>query len=159
MRSHVLLTLTIAASLTAVRRGAATVRDSAAGESSLGAAGPGRSGTGCAWNQIVNEIAFAEDQFLTFKGDRAYAMTHIAIHDALNAVVPLYRQFAYLGREPGAIQSPLPRRRRTTWSCPSIRVSTRNWTRSLWLGFHGSRMDPPKAAESHSAAAYPEAPV
>jgi PAP2 superfamily len=47
------------------------------------------------WNQTVNEIAFAEDQFLTFKGVRAHAMMHIAIHDALNAVIPLYKQFAY----------------------------------------------------------------
>jgi hypothetical protein len=55
-----------------------------------------------AWNQIVYDIAFAEDQFFTFKGHRAFAMTHIAIHDALNAVVPLYRQFAYLGHDPSA---------------------------------------------------------
>jgi hypothetical protein len=50
-----------------------------------------------AWNQIVYEIAFAEDQFLTFKGLRAHAMMHIAIHDALNTVIPLYRRFAYRG--------------------------------------------------------------
>ncbi len=48
-----------------------------------------------AWNRTVNEIAFAEDQFLTFKGVRAHAMMHIAIHDALNSVIPLYRRFAY----------------------------------------------------------------
>ena len=41
-----------------------------------------------AWNRTVNEIAFAEDQFFTFKGVRAHAMMHIAIHDALNAVIP-----------------------------------------------------------------------
>jgi hypothetical protein len=51
-----------------------------------------------AWNQKANEIAFAEDQFLTFKGARAYAMAHIAQHDALNAVIPVYRQFAYRAR-------------------------------------------------------------
>ncbi|HEX5085321.1 MAG TPA: vanadium-dependent haloperoxidase [Blastocatellia bacterium] len=50
-----------------------------------------------AWNKTVNEIAFAEDQFLTFKGVRAHAMMHIAIHDSLNAVIPLYRQFANRG--------------------------------------------------------------
>ena len=50
-----------------------------------------------AWNRIVNEIAFAEDQFFTFKGVRAHAMMHIAIHDSLNAVIPVYRQFAYRG--------------------------------------------------------------
>jgi hypothetical protein len=52
-----------------------------------------------AWNETVYETAFAEDQFFTFKGHRAFAMTHIAIHDALNAVVPLYRQFAYHGSD------------------------------------------------------------
>lgn len=51
------------------------------------------------WNQKANEIAFAEDQFLTFKGVRAHAMTHIAQHDALNAVRPRFEQFAYLGRD------------------------------------------------------------
>ncbi len=49
------------------------------------------------WNQTVNEVAFAEDQFFTFKGVRAHAMMHIAMHDALNAVIPLYRQFVYRG--------------------------------------------------------------
>src|SRR5262245_9002889 len=48
-----------------------------------------------AWNQVVNEIAYAEDQFFTFKGVRAHAMMHVAMHDALNAVLPLYRQYAY----------------------------------------------------------------
>ena len=52
-----------------------------------------------AWNRTVNEIAFAEDQFLTFKGVRAHAMMHIAMHDALNAVTPLYRPFAHRGTD------------------------------------------------------------
>jgi hypothetical protein len=64
--------------------------------------GPGNPALAVAWNRIVYEIAFAEDQFFTFKGHRAFAMAHIAMHDALNAVVPLYRQYAYRGREPGA---------------------------------------------------------
>jgi PAP2 superfamily len=51
------------------------------------------------WNDKTNEIAFAEDQFQTFKGARAYAMTHIAQHDALNAVRPRFDQFAYIGRD------------------------------------------------------------
>jgi len=58
-----------------------------------------------AWNQTVNEIAFAEDQFFTFKGVRAHAMMHIAIHDSLNAVIPLYRQFAY--RRPDFFAHPI----------------------------------------------------
>lgn len=55
-----------------------------------------------AWNQKAYDIAFAEDQFLTFKGQRAHAMMHIAMHDALNAVVPAYRQYAHVRRDPSA---------------------------------------------------------
>jgi hypothetical protein len=55
-----------------------------------------------AWNNIVNEISLEEDQFPPFTGVRAHAMMHIGIHDALNAVVPLYRQYAFHGRDPGA---------------------------------------------------------
>lgn len=51
------------------------------------------------WNQKANEIAFAEDQFLTFKGARAHAMMHIALHDALNAIDPRFEQFAFRGRD------------------------------------------------------------
>jgi hypothetical protein len=47
-----------------------------------------------AWNLVLYEVAFTEDQFLTFKGHRAFSMMHLAMHDALNAVVPLYDQFA-----------------------------------------------------------------
>ena len=43
-----------------------------------------------AWNSLAHDIAFAEDQFLTFKGQRALAMMHLAMHDALNAIVPVY---------------------------------------------------------------------
>jgi hypothetical protein len=49
------------------------------------------------WNSLAHDIAFAEDQFLTFKGQRALAMTHLAIHDALNAIVPAYEPYAYRG--------------------------------------------------------------
>jgi PAP2 superfamily protein len=48
-----------------------------------------------AWNQKAYDVAFAEDQFLTFKGARAHAMMHIAMHDALNAIVPVFDQYAY----------------------------------------------------------------
>ncbi len=47
------------------------------------------------WNQQAHEIAFAEDQFLTFKGVRAFAMMHIAMHDALNAIIPFYRPYTH----------------------------------------------------------------
>lgn len=49
-----------------------------------------------AWSRKAYEIAFAEDQFLTFKGHRAFTMMHIAMHDALNAIVPVYRQYIRL---------------------------------------------------------------
>lgn len=73
-----------------------------AGASPAGAGGD-RSGRSAAvvveWNELVNEIAFAEDQFLTFKGARAHAMMHIAQHDALNAIDPVFEQFAYRDRD------------------------------------------------------------
>jgi PAP2 superfamily len=52
-----------------------------------------------AWNETLYEIGFAEDQFGTLKSHRAQAMMHIAIHDALNSVIPLYRRFAYRGND------------------------------------------------------------
>ena len=52
-----------------------------------------------AWSRKAYEIAFAEDQFLTFKGHRAFAMMHLAMHDALNAVVPVYEPYARASRD------------------------------------------------------------
>ena len=49
------------------------------------------------WNTIAHDLAFAEDQFLTFKGQRSLAMMHLAMHDALNAIVPIYQPYAYSG--------------------------------------------------------------
>ena len=49
------------------------------------------------WNSLAHDIAFAEDQFLTFKGQRALAMMHLAMHDALNAIVPVYETYAFTG--------------------------------------------------------------
>jgi hypothetical protein len=51
-----------------------------------------------AWNLLAHDVAFAEDQFLTFKGQRALAMMHLAMHDALNAIVPVYQTYEYSGR-------------------------------------------------------------
>ncbi len=50
------------------------------------------------WNERAHDIAFAEDSFLTFKGQRALAMMHLAMHDALNTIVPAYERYAYTGR-------------------------------------------------------------
>ena len=49
------------------------------------------------WNLIAHDIAVAEDQFLTFKGQRTLAMMHLAMHDALNAIHPVYETYAYAG--------------------------------------------------------------
>ena len=46
------------------------------------------------WNQLAYELAFAEDQFNTFKGQRALAMMHLAQHDALNAIVRRFEPYA-----------------------------------------------------------------
>jgi hypothetical protein len=48
-----------------------------------------------AWNQRVLEIAAAEDHFLTLKGVRTASIMHLAMHDALNAVRPVYSSYAY----------------------------------------------------------------
>jgi hypothetical protein len=58
--------------------------------------GPGRrADVIVSWNGLAHDIAFAEDQFLTFKGQRALAMMHLAMHDALNAIIPIYETYAY----------------------------------------------------------------
>jgi hypothetical protein len=54
------------------------------------------------WNRIAYETANAHDQFLSFGGVRAMTMVHIAMHDALNAVIPRYEQYAFQGRTPDA---------------------------------------------------------
>ncbi len=62
----------------------------------IGAVGSGRHVV-AAWNELAHDIAFAEDQFLTFKGQRALAIMHLAMHDAVNSVVPVYQRYAYAG--------------------------------------------------------------
>lgn len=46
------------------------------------------------WNKLGYKIAYAEDQFLTFKGQRALSLMHLAVHDALNSVEPRYDRYA-----------------------------------------------------------------
>jgi hypothetical protein len=54
-----------------------------------------RSDAVVAWNSLAHDLAFAEDQFLTFKGQRALAMMHLAMHDALNAIAPIYEPYTF----------------------------------------------------------------
>lgn len=47
------------------------------------------------WNERAYDSAFTEDQFKTFKGQRALAMLHLAQHDALNTIEQRFDR--YLG--------------------------------------------------------------
>ncbi len=47
------------------------------------------------FNQLILETAIAEDNLLTIKGVRSAAMMHVAMHDALNSIVPKYEHYAY----------------------------------------------------------------
>src|SRR5688572_7399222 len=49
------------------------------------------------WNQLAQELAYGEDQFRTFKGQRALAMMNLAIHDALNTIAPKYERHVFRG--------------------------------------------------------------
>jgi hypothetical protein len=54
------------------------------------------------WSRVVFEAALTDDGYVSFLGTRHQAMTHIAMHDALNAIDPRYEQYAYFGRNRGA---------------------------------------------------------
>lgn len=54
------------------------------------------------WNETAYRIANEFDQFYTFKGVRALAMTHLAIHDALNSIIPKYEHYSFNSAEPEA---------------------------------------------------------
>lgn len=54
------------------------------------------------WSELAYEIAYAEDQFLTYKGQRALALMHLAMHDALQAVIPVYAAYVYEAAQPDA---------------------------------------------------------
>lgn len=53
------------------------------------------------WNQVAYNAAVAATYFgpLLFHHDRGFTMMHIAQHDALNAIVPRYEQYAFKGRD------------------------------------------------------------
>ena len=54
------------------------------------------------FNQKIIETAVAEDNLLTMKGVRTASMLHVAMHDALNSIVPKYDHFAYFNETPNA---------------------------------------------------------
>lgn len=47
------------------------------------------------WNEKIFEIAVAEDGLLTLKGVRTAALMHIAIHNALNTIIPKYSRYSF----------------------------------------------------------------
>ncbi|NND34735.1 MAG: vanadium-dependent haloperoxidase [Saprospiraceae bacterium] len=49
------------------------------------------------WNDQIMQFAIAEDGLLTLKGVRTEALMHIAIHDALNSIVPQYSHYSFTG--------------------------------------------------------------
>ncbi|MGJ8662605.1 MAG: vanadium-dependent haloperoxidase [Marinicella sp.] len=49
------------------------------------------------WNQKLIETAVREDGLLTLKGVRTATMMHLAMHDALNLVVPRYKTYSSAG--------------------------------------------------------------
>jgi hypothetical protein len=53
------------------------------------------------WSQVAHDHAFAIDPAMTdpFPGMRGWTMMYLAMHDALNAVVPTFEQYTFLGRD------------------------------------------------------------
>ena len=49
------------------------------------------------WNNLIIDYAIAEDNLFTLKGVRTVAIMDVAIHDALNSIVPKYTTYAYKG--------------------------------------------------------------
>lgn len=54
------------------------------------------------WNHMAYTVAYQQDSFYTLKGIRALTMTHLAMHDALNAVRPDYAPYAFTKKVPEA---------------------------------------------------------
>jgi hypothetical protein len=64
------------------------------------------------WSQLAHDNAFAIDPAMTdpLPNARGWTMMYLAMHDALNAIVPQFQQYAFFGTDGPLIQSP-PRRR------------------------------------------------
>lgn len=56
------------------------------------------------WSQLAHDNAFAVDPATTdpFPSARGWTMMYLAMHDALNAIVPRYRQYAFSGSDRSA---------------------------------------------------------
>jgi len=47
------------------------------------------------WNHLTYQIAYQHDQFYSLLGIRTLSMTHLAMHNALNAIEPRYETYAF----------------------------------------------------------------
>ena len=54
------------------------------------------------WNELIMALAVEQDGLLTLNGVRTEALAHIAMHNALNAIVPVYTSYGYDEIQPGA---------------------------------------------------------
>ena len=54
------------------------------------------------WSETAIATALEADGFQTLHSNRAGPMMHLAMHDALNAIVPVYHPYVHEGAEPGA---------------------------------------------------------
>ena len=54
------------------------------------------------WNELIIFTAAEVDRFQTLHGNRAVPLLHLAVHDALNAIVPVYEQYAFKESHPDA---------------------------------------------------------
>ena len=54
------------------------------------------------WNELIMDLAVEKDGLLTLNGVRTEALAHTAMHNALNAIVPVYTSYGYEGSQPKA---------------------------------------------------------
>lgn len=56
------------------------------------------------WSRLAHDDALALDPTMTdpFPNARGWTMMHLAVHDALNAIVPRFRQYAFFGTDRSA---------------------------------------------------------
>ena len=54
------------------------------------------------WNQKIMELAVEQDGLLTLNGVRTEALAQVAVHNALNAIKPVYTFYEYAGSQPNA---------------------------------------------------------
>ena len=79
--------------------GAAALPSAASGEAGAPA---GDAAVVLEWNEVAYEVGYAEDELRTFKTQRAMAMTHLAMHDAVNAVLGRFAPYTLEASDPDA---------------------------------------------------------